>query len=260
MKIFNSIFFGGTGWNLLWSFGASKKLHELGFKTHVKKVGSISAGCMSALAFLDAASYEIGIVQCEQLKQQKFFCSTEFRKKYRYFFEAFANINCVEDINNSNIEYHCFYAALNNFPKLNVKSKSGFIDRDDLLTTCLAGCYIPFLFGIEPNLIGIPILRNGDLAIDTGCKFGMSTYRWDDNTLLVSPSDSSNYNIIGGDLSLLTTIGVRPKYLTDKELFVKGYLDASRWYAEYYLHQKSWKNQKDWDQSMINYELFKKYF
>lgn len=67
MKRFNSIFFGGIGWNLLWSFGASKKLHELGFRNHINKVGAISAGCMSALAFLDAADYEIGIVQSESI-------------------------------------------------------------------------------------------------------------------------------------------------------------------------------------------------
>lgn len=257
MEKFDSIFFGGTGFNLLWSFGVSKKLYELNFRNNIQKVGSISAGCMSALAFLDAADYEIGIVQSEQLHKEKYLFSKEFRIKFRYFFEGFANNDPLSDIKNSGCEFYSFYASLNSFPNIEIKSKKDFKNRNDLLTTCLAGCYVPFLFGIEPNLIGIPILENGDLAIDTGCK-GVSTFRWDEKTLLVSPNEKMSENTIGGNLSILNTIGIRDKKLTDKELFLKGYIDASRWYAEYFLHEKSWKNQKHWYQKLQDYELFKK--
>jgi hypothetical protein len=254
---FDSIFFGGTGFNLLWSFGASKKLYELNFRNNIQKVGSISAGCMSALAFLDAANYEIGIVQSEQLHKEKFFLSTEFRIRFRYYFEAFANVDPLNDIKNSGCDFYPFYGCLNSFPEIEIKTRNDFKDRDDLLTTCLAGCYIPFLFGIEPNLIKLPILSNGDLAVDAGIKT-ISTYRWDEKTLLVSPNEKMSENTIGGNLNILNTLGIRNKKLTDKELFLKGYMDASRWYAEYYLHEKSWRNQKHWYQKMQDYDLFKK--
>ncbi len=259
MKRFDSIFFGGTGWNLLWSFGVSKKLHELGFKNYVNKVGAISAGCMSALAFLDAADYEIGIVQSEQLHKQKYFLSIEFRKKFRYFFEGFANKDPLIDIKNSGCDFYSCYLKINDFPKTELKLRNDFIDKDDLLTTCLAGCYVPLIFGVEPNIIGIPILQNGDFAVDAGCA-GSSTYRWNEKTLLVSPNEKMSDTIIGGNLSVLSTIGFRGKSLNDKQLFLKGYMDASKWYAEYFLHENSWRNQEHWYKKLEDYDLFKKRF
>lgn len=259
MERFDSMFFGGTGWNLLWSFGVSKKLYEVGFRTHIKKVGSISAGCMSALAFLDAANYEIGIVQSEQLYKEKYFFSFDFRKRLRYFFEAFTNKDPLQDIKNSGCDFYSCYLDISNVLNPTIKLRNDFIDKNDLLTTCSAGCYVPFVFGIEPNMIGIPILSNGDFAVDAGCK-GVSTYRWDEKTLLISPNEKMSENTIGGNLTVFNTVGLRPKHLTDQELFLKGYTDASRWYAKYFLHEKSWKNQKHWYDNMIHYDVFKKMF
>jgi hypothetical protein len=255
MDRFDSLFFGGTGFNLLWSFGVSKKLYELNFRKNITKVGSISAGCMSALAFLDAANYEIGIVQCEQLTKEKCFLSTEFRVRFMYFFEGFVNNDPLNDIKNSGSDFYSFYISLNSFPKLELKSRKDFNNKKDLLTTCSAGCYVPFVFGIEPNLIGIPKLQNGDFAVDAGVK-NISTYRWNEKTLLVAPNEKMSENTIGGDLNILNTLGF--KNITDKELFLKGYMDASRWYAEYFLHEKSWRNQRHWYQKMQDYNLFKK--
>ena len=257
---FNSIFFGGTGWNLLWSFGAAKKLYELGFRNHIRRVGCISAGCMSALAFLDAASFDIGIVQSEQLHKEKYFFSFEFRKRLRYYFEAFANQTVMDDIKKSGCEFYSCYVALNKFPDLELKLRKDFDNRDDLLTSLSAGCYIPFVFGIEPNMIAMPILNNGDFAVDAGIK-GISTYRWDEKTLIVSPSQEMCANVIGGNLGTLQTIGIRSKKLTDKELFLKGYSDASRWYAEYFLHKFSWEKQNNWQkENLFTYKDFLKKF
>jgi hypothetical protein len=89
---------------------------------------------------------------------------------------------------------------------------------------------------------------------------GISTYRWDEKTLIVSPSQKMAENVIGGNLGTLQTIGIRSKKLTDKELFLKGYTDASRWYAEYFLHEKSWNNESKWYEKLIDYNVFKKYY
>ena len=257
MNKFDSIFFGGTGWNLPWSFGVAKKLEELGFRNNIKRVGSLSGGCFPALAFLGAADYEIGIVQCEQLKKEKHFLSFEFRKRFWYYFEGFAYNDCVENIKNSGVEYHCCYTTLNSFPKMKQKFESQFEDRHHLLEICMASIYVPLIFGIEPNVIGMK-LRNGDYAIDGGF-IGDSTYRWDEKTLLISSSRNMSHNTIGNNFGLINTVGLRSKTLTNKELFLKGYADASRWYAEYVLYEKLDKKEK-WYENMIDYESFKKKF
>ena len=258
MKKFDSIFFGGTGWNLPWSFGVAKKLEELGFKNHIKKVGSLSGGCFPALAFLGAADYEIGVVQCDQLKKEKHFLSFEFRKRFAYFFEGFTNQTAIDDIKNSGIEYHCSYTNINKFPKLEQKFQKEYQDRSELLEVCLASVYVPLIFGVEPTVIGVK-LRNGDYAIDGGF-IGDSTFRWDDKTLLISSSRDMSHNTIGNNFGLINTVGLRSKSLTNKELFLKGYSDASRWYAEYVLYENFYDKKQKWHENIINYDLFKKIY
>jgi hypothetical protein len=255
MNRFDSIFFGGTGWNLPWSFGVAKKLEELGFKNSIKRVGSLSGGCFAALAFLGAADYEIGVIQCEQLKKEKHFLSFEFRKKFWYYFEGFVYQDGFDRLKNSSLEYHCSYTSLNEFPKLKQKFQTQYEDRHHLLETCMASVYVPLIFGVEPSVIGMRI-RNGDYAIDGGF-IGDSTYRWDEKTLLISSSRDMSHNTIGNNFGLINTVGFRAKSLTNKELFLKGYSDASRWYAEYILYENFEKKQ-NWCEYIEDYDSFKK--
>ena len=253
---FDSIFFGGTGWNLAWQIGATKKLMELGFDKKIKKIGTLSGGIISGLIFCRAANYNRGLVQAEQLMTNGYFLSKEFRKRYKYYFEHFINSDPLADIKNSGAEFYASYVKLNNFPKLEFIMKSNFIDKNDLIDTGMAGCYIPLILGIEPNKIGLPILQNGDIAIDGGL-LGSSIFRWSEKTLVISPSQKSNYNTIGANYNVLATIGIRSKNLSNKKLFMEGYSEASKWFAEYYLHDYSWSKESEWEKnSSYTYEQF----
>lgn len=253
---FDSIFFGGTGWNLAWQFGVTKKLIQLGFNKKIKKVGSMSGGAFSGLVFCNAANYNRGVVQVEQLMNEGYLLSIEFRKRLRYYLELFVNNDPLEDI--KNFEFYTSYLKLNKFPKPEFILQSNFFDKHDLIDHVSAGCYIPFILGIEPNKIGIPILKNGDLAVDAGFH-GKSIFRWSDRTLVVSPSEQSNENTIGGNYGTLSSIGIRSKNITHKELFMQGYSDASKWFAKYYLHGICWNKEMNWQkENSLSYSDFLK--
>ena len=76
---FDAIVWGGTGWNMIWSFGVCQYLLDIGCKTP-QKIGVVSGGCMPALAFCGAADINLGIVQCNELYE---FCKTAIFNRIR---------------------------------------------------------------------------------------------------------------------------------------------------------------------------------
>ena len=254
MDKFDSIFFGGTGWNLLWSFGASKKLHELGFNKKIKRVGGLSCGALSALAFIDSASYEVGIVQSEQLFKERFLFSRSFIKKFKYYADNFLNKSVIEDIKKSNVEFNIAYANLK-LTSLKLKIISDFSSRQDLIDKCVAGCNIPLILGVHNTIF--PKISNGDYVLDAGF-LGDSYHRWDEKTLVVAPTEKSNENTIGGNYTISSALGLRNNKMSDKSLFLSGYLDASKWYADHYLYNNAWQNESNWHEKTETFDEFLK--
>lgn len=235
---FDAIMWGGTGWNMIWSFGVSQFFMDTGLKSPIK-VGAVSGGCMPALAYIGAANQQLGIVQSEQI-----YCygdilfNDRFRRRYRRYFESFANTDCMETLK----EYD-FYATYTKIPSFKLIKDNIHSSRNELLDKLIAGCHVPFLFGTN-----IPFKYKNSYIIDT-LDFRKTWWEFHGNTtLVISPSDSSSTNMIGGNLSVLSTIGIRGK-LTDKDLFLKGYKDAAEWYgnikrSEAWVSKENWREKK----------------
>jgi hypothetical protein len=231
---YDAIVWGGTGWNMLWSFGVSQFFLDTGIKSPAK-VGVVSGGCMSALAHIGAANQHVGIVQCEQLHRYgDFMFNDRFRRRYRRYFETFANTDCMETLK----EYD-FYATHTQLPSFKLVKDNVHGSRNEFLDKLTAGCHVPFLFGTN-----IPMFYKGSYIVDT-LNFRKTWWEFpDNNTLVISPSESSSANIIGGNLSTLSTIGLMGK-MTYKNLFLKGYRDAAEWYGNV-KHDDAWVSKGDW--------------
>ncbi len=231
---YDAIMWGGTGWNLLWSFGVAQFFIDTGLESPYK-VGVVSGGCMPALAFCGAANQQIGIVQCEQLyKYGDIFFNDRFRRRLRRYFESFANQDCMEILKD-----YDFYSTYTKIPSFKLIKDNIHASRKDLLDKLMAGCHIPFLMGTN-----IPIFHNHNYMIDV-IDFRKTWWEFPvNNTIVISPSEKSSINIIGGELNILTVIGVRGK-LTDKDLFLKGYKDAAEWYGNI-KHNEAWASKENW--------------
>ena len=235
---YDAIMWGGTGWNMLWSFGVSQFFIDTGFKSP-SKIGVVSGGCMPALAYIGAADQQIGIVQCEQLfKHGDYFFNDRFRRRFRRYFESFANQNCIEILK----EYD-FYSTYTKVPSFKLVKDNIHETRKEFLDKLLAGCHVPFLMGTN-----IPSFHKHHYIIDV-LNFRKTWWEFPgNNTLVIAPTEKSSTNMIGGNLSVLSTIGIRGK-LTDKDLFLKGYKDAAEWYgnikrSEAWVSKENWREKK----------------
>lgn len=231
---FDAIMWGGTGWNMIWSFGVSQFFMDVGLKCPVK-VGSISGGCMPALAFCGAANQQIGIVQCEQLyKYGDIFFNDRFKRRYRRYFESFANQNCMEILKD-----YDFYVTYTKIPSLKLTKDNLHDSRKEFLDKLVSCCQIPLLMGTN-----IPFFYKNHYIMDV-IDFRKSWWEFPaNNTLVVSPSEKSSSNIIGGELNILSTLGFRRK-ITDKDLFLMGYKAAAEWYGNIKCI-KALSDKKDW--------------
>ena len=232
---YDAIMWGGTGWNMIWSFGVSQFFMDTGLKSPIK-VGVVSGGCMSGLAFCGAANQQIGIVECEQLyRHGDYFFNDRFKRRFRRYFESFANADCMETLKD-----YDFYATHTQLPRCKiVKDNIHGTSRYEFLDKLSSGCHVPFLFGTN-----IPMFYKGNYIVDT-LDFRKTWWEFPgNNTLVISPSEKSSANMIGGELSVLTTIGIRGK-LTDKDLFLMGYKAAAEWYGSI-KHAEAWVSKENW--------------
>lgn len=231
---FDAIVWGGTGWNALWSFGVAQFFLDTGFECP-KKIGVISGGCLPGLSFIGAADQQMGIVQCEQLYNHgDFLFNDRFRRRYRRYMESFVNQDCMETLKD-----YDFYSTYTKIPSCELVKDNNHTSRKDLLDKITAGCHIPFLLGTN-----IPLFHKNNYIIDV-LDFRKTWWTFPAHkTLVISPSEKSTDTIIGGNMGILNTIGIR-KNITDKDIFLKGYKDAAEWLANI-RRDEAWKLKENW--------------
>ena len=231
---YDAIMWGGTGWNMLWSFGVAQFFMDTGLKSPIK-VGVVSGGCMTGLVFCGAANQQLGIVQCEQLYNSgDLYFNNKFRPRFREWFEFFAKQDCMEILK----EYD-FYSTYTKIPIFKIVKDNIHSSRKEFMDKLVAGCHVPFLFGTN-----IPMFYKGNYVVDT-LDFRKTWWEFPgNNTLVISPSEKSSANMIGGELSVLTTIGIRGN-LTNKDLFLMGYKTAAEWYGNI-KRNEAWASKENW--------------
>lgn len=231
---FDSVVWGGTGWNMIWSFGVLQFFIDAGLKSP-QKIGVVSGGCMPALAWIGAADHQIGIVQTEHLyKFGDIYFNDRFRRRFRRYFESFANKDCMETLKD-----YDFYSTYTKIPSFELVKDNKHESRKEFLDKLLAGCHIPFLLGVN-----VPLFHNGSYIIDV-INYKKTWWTFPGNsTLVISPNEKSTHNIIGGEMNLLSTIGIRGK-LTSKDIFLKGYTAAADWYANI-KYENTQRSKENW--------------
>lgn len=242
---FDSIVWGGTGWNMIWSFGVCQYLLDIGCSPP-KDIGVVSGGCMPALAFCGAADINLGMVQTEELYDYgDFLFNNRFRIRYRLYLETYAKQNCMEILKDYN-----FYTTHTRIPKFDIYKSCDYKNREEFLDKLIAGCHVPLLFGTN-----LPYYENGNFLIDV--INGPSWWTFENkNTLVVSPLEKSSENIIGGDLSIAKVIGIRGKQ-TNKDLFIEGYAAAAKWHSDT-KYNRAWDIAEHWRKDRkLNYKLSK---
>lgn len=210
MKTFNEFSFGGCSWGCIFYIGCIKALYDLKLTNNCKVI-CCSAGCIAGISLLLNKDYN-KLVEIYSLIAEDCRNFGSPIGNMSYLLKKALNLiitddNCVKILNNK------LTIVYTKFPSMNLKKKSFFKNKNDLIDTCLASSYIPFYFtdfkfDNYQICLDCGFINNNPILSNKTIKFGVKKpYKIDSNinisnTILINiynPPEIKNYKNIVRD-------------------------------------------------------------